>query len=689
MSSAGQAPAAPESTPSGERFIYHATMADSLARLAQLYPHTKLLALGQTVFWDEPLKATLRKALDDFGLGVEMLLGVHDTDYFSKLHHPGPTTNGYRMLPHNDGSTRDLWAAAAEMSQLFGSETVVTRDRYLSHGVAFDKLAGDFPGGREALIERQTEAWGWRGLAGVGGDTQVTAELPLRDVLPALSELVDWALEGTLNTFPCPQQRETAAKTAEEIRSLLRRHAELYPEWTLSDFYQHLLPHLYGVLLGRAPERVSVIGTVGLLTLNRKTADLPRFRLLEAFLNPETRRACENAYDASLEGSAMYALHQFGPGALPFDLVIPGRGRGTLRLTDKYAVIMTPRPIFVSLRSPITSIAGLAEWIEETFGDGVAVTGKAVTLVSMLSHEFMFVFHEEASAYVCRTRRMNDLLRASGVDVSQHPILRIRYSTWDALAGSPVWLRLPPHLAAAFGQDEIQGPSFAGRWRAVVEAQLRRLEELAGIHRPRDLIALLKAELGGSWTALAGRYDSLLRFAHELEEKLQDSTSRIRELFHEWRRGKAEYSALEREKGKDFRRRLRPLLERASAGEARLEEEIKAEVERRKAEFDVRLTLLRRRINESRAEIGRIRAERHETCRSAEALANREARREIEREAELARLRLVRNAILTADGLTATNHRPAAWWFPMLSPDGAWFRRVAETAEAYFEPLHS
>ncbi len=59
----------------------------------------------------------------------------------------------------------------------------------------------------------------------------------------------------------------------------------------------------------------------------------------------------------------------------------------------------------------------------------------------------------------------------------------------------------------------------------------------------------------------------------------------------------------------------------------------------------------------------------------------------IEYEAELARLWLVRDAILVSHGLTYTDHRPSAWWFLLVDPELSWFNRVAETAEFRFEEI--
>ena len=63
-------------------------------------------------------------------------------------------------------------------------------------------------------------------------------------------------------------------------------------------------------------------------------------------------------------------------------------------------------------------------------------------------------------------------------------------------------------------------------------------------------------------------------------------------------------------------------------------------------------------------------------------------RRSIELEAELKRLRLFRNAVITSKGLAKANLRPSAWWFPLVCPDGLWFRETIDTAECYLEPLN-
>jgi hypothetical protein len=76
-----------------------------------------------------------------------------------------------------------------------------------------------------------------------------------------------------------------------------------------------------------------------------------------------------------------------------------------------------------------------------------------------------------------------------------------------------------------------------------------------------------------------------------------------------------------------------------------------------------------------------------EIARNPEVTKIHERRQSIEVEAELARLKLIRSAVITSRGLAHSNLRPSAWWFRLICPDGLWFRETVDSADYYLEPL--
>jgi len=57
------------------------------------------------------------------------------------------------------------------------------------------------------------------------------------------------------------------------------------------------------------------------------------------------------------------------------------------------------------------------------------------------------------------------------------------------------------------------------------------------------------------------------------------------------------------------------------------------------------------------------------------------------RDAQMARLEMVRNAFLTLKGLEHTQLRPSAWWLPLVDSTGAWLDAMAAGTRARLEPL--
>lgn len=628
-------------------------------------PSAPLLALGQTVFWDEPMKAALAVAVEG---RRRFVAGVHDTDYFAKLPGHKSSSKGYAIIPHNDTTTRDLWSAAAEFSSLFGSETVVRRDTLVAAGLKLAKVSH----GRPNILDSATEAWGWRTVVSLSEKSAVTSEVDWAAVRPHIEKALSWAIDETLACVSEPDR-----VLARERADLLLREFEAQSDHasTLSEFYQRLIPFLYRFVSGKdvAPE---VTATSELLKFNSQSCILPRFDLVNLFVDPDTALIARDSYDQSVSGSEIYTLDRFGSGAVPFDLVVPGQGRGTLRVAPRSLVVMTPTPIFISLKKPVRSVQDLAEAIENKLGPDCVLAGKAVSLIGMLSREFVFVFHEGASSYVQTTRRFHDRLKERGAGLRWFPILRLKTSAWTALSECRSWIRLPEPLRGPFGSEEICTPSFAARWKEVAEDQARLLDHLAGLKSPLDLIKFLDAHSQGSWKCLSDEYVALHERLQGLEKEIEGLRQKRRSVYSELKSAKQARVAAEVAKGEHFRTYIweKAHDDAQSDERAKLTEAVEAAT---------------RQIGEVKHEIRTLMRKQAEVARDQDVLRIHERRREIETEAELKRLKLIRDAVIASKGLQRSNRRPSAWWFPVVCPDGGWFAETARSAECYLEPLES
>jgi hypothetical protein len=649
---------------------FHNSAKTVLSQLREQYPDTPFLALGQTVWWDEPMKAVLRLMLDEMGLGGKIILGVHDTDYFAKVHTRIAGQSRFSLLAHNDGSTKDMWSAAGEISRLFGSETYPTRHAYVHHGVPLNLLAERSEKDRLQFINEVTEAWGWRGLVYAGSQDLIVHNLPLHDLGDSILQMLSWGFEGTLETIVEDCCRQEAKRLAETLLGWVSDYLRDHPEKYLSNLYRHLFPRLFSLLLGSEPQRTEVDCTAHLLEFSPQTAHLPRFQFVDLFLNEKTRSIAARAYNEAVAGSEIYTLDKFGLGALPFDIVSPVYGRGTLRVTLRNIHIETRQPIRIPLKEPIQSVHQLAQILTRELGRHITLVGKAVALISMLAQEYIFVFNEEGSAYVRRTRKMNDYLRQHGINLQIHPILRLHYQTWDSLEVGQATLSLPDHLAATFGQRQITTKDFSQSWQTVCGEQQQLLEAIKRITKPRDMLRFLAERQGGFWDDLLAQYEQAKATLVQLREQALVYQNQVDDLYRELKRIKSEIREVERAKGDHFRATV----------------EWTTEEEDCRAAFDARIGQLLSARRSTLQKINTLKSLRLGLERGA-ASEHRQTIAEIEEKIGMERLRLVQNALLTTTSLIHTNHRPTAWWLPMVDSSGRWFQRIAETTEVYTEPL--
>ena len=640
---------------------------EALEELERVAPGAPFLALGQTVFWDEPMKAGVVQTARRLGIERPFLCGIHDTDYFAKVPHK-ELKAGYAALPHNDTGTQALWSAAGEFSSLFGSETVVTRERLAAAGGKIAWIASQRPG----YLDEVTEAMGWRGIASYGAHVKTVAETPLNRLFETLYSTFDWAVQETLNAI-------TGSEKARSVEAAGALSAMVCDRWdgaeprNLAEFYRLLAPKVYDLVAGEHVVTDST-RTTELLRFNRQTCGRPRFGLLQFFLDPKTRAQACAAYDEAVEGSQMYALEKFGAGALPFDVYIPGIGRGTLRLGKRGGLVMAEEPVAFSFKKPVESVERLAEVLEAKFGPDAVVVGKAVTLIGMLATEFVFVMHEGASTYMPVTVAFNRMISKSWPGMRLNPVLRVRYEPWDALSECKAWFQLPEPLRRPFGAEEMSAESFSKRWRAIAKEQSDLLEMLSSLRSPLELITFLDSQEGGQWSCLANEYQAMHRDMAALNQKVKAVRAKRAKVVKELKKLKVERAHAESQLGKHWRERVFQ------------KDPDDAELKRRE-ELMAQLAGAIAKIEECKRRWRGLHQEQAALVRAEGVKKARDRRKSIDFEAELMRLKLVRSAVIATDGLRRAGHRPAAWWFPLVSPSGCWYKATMKRAEYYLEPL--
>ncbi len=649
---------------------------------------------GQTPLWDEPVKAVLVRALAELNLHVPVLAGVHDTDYFSKL--PGwrgEGSSGYTMVPRNDGFSRELWAAIGEISALFGSETPVTLRELRSYGVPVDRLVRSAPEGKEAFVNRITEAWGWRGLVRTKEGEAVGRDVLVDELAPALRQAVAWAVEESIRLLATPQDREHAQAFLNSLLQLVDDLAARCAGQSLTEMFKGLLKEMFRLRLGQLPPFLRFGSTSEFFLFNRRTAQRERFLLVDLFLDPATSAKCKAAYDAAVRHTGMYELAAFGEGALPFDLVVPGRARGTLRITETEVVADLPQgPTFLCWASEACDRGALGAAVERRFGPGCSLVGKAAVLPVMLLSEGIMVLNEGGSPYIATsTREFVRGLVGDGVALRLYPILRLRYPTLDSFGATASAVFLPPHLARAFGEKQLAAEELARRWREVLDAQRAALEESRNRPGTPAIMRYLCQIEPEFWERLCEAREQLLRQIRAEAQQLIQLNEKLAQLSAQWRAAGVRLEQLQRKSGEIRRAVVKPLWEKLAAlsgddpQRAALAEQLaRAERERKTLQQEI-AALLKQRARLT-AEWRRARETIARENREGQIMRLRRRLAQIETEAEIARLQLVSDALRTL-ALEKINHRPTSWWFSLFSRGEQWFSAVAAGTEAYFEEL--
>jgi hypothetical protein len=661
---------------------------DALAALDQIAPNVPLVAFGQTALWDEPFKALIAERTRR-----PVWVGVHDLDYFSRLREP-LEGGEWRIVPRNDGVHKDVWIAAGELSALFGAEAGPSRQALAEVGVRLNHLIPNDEPQRTAAIDAMTESWGWRGIVHNSPSPKVVADLAASEVAPVLRELLQWGISQTSDVMGAPEGRESVAASAREWLSIIDEFTHNRPAATLSDLYRHLYAHSYANILGGVPDHVQITSTREFLRFNRRTAKRKRFGFAKNFLGGKLARISRVAYDEAVNDSGINSLAEAGEHATPFDIYVPGRGRGTLHIAPEFVRVDLPSPVTISLSKPVRSVTVLAELLEENFGSDICLVGKAMVLPAMLCAEAVMILTETGSSYIPQTERMLAAMAKEGVAIDLYPILRLRLNPWDALRGCHVQFKLPIHLAHAFERDTLCGGEFAKNWRRVVEERRKMLLRLGEMLSPSEFIAYMGHEEHAAW------FERLERSA-KANAVLLDVQRKVDELRHESIELRLKEDALqddlgdiETRRGEFNRKTLRPLKRQLDAlGNDAAPEDRKGLEERHHAaaaEGEAQLIALesmrdeRRKLIADRKAIGRkIRA----IERSGDAQSARRIQREVLEHGMRARLQLAQHSLRTVEGLIHGDARPSAWWVDAVDPSGRWLAHIRCGARCWIEPL--
>ncbi|MHB1460119.1 MAG: hypothetical protein ACYC1M_02385 [Armatimonadota bacterium] len=663
---------------------------NTLLKLHQLYPTTPFLALGQTALWDETVKASLCYLIDQLDIKHRFIVAAHDTDYFAKLPGYNGKDDSIISVAHNDGSTRELWSAAGELSALFGSETIPSRDLFAQHHVSLEKASQASGKGHDQFVDEITEAWGWKGLVHTGFKNLLSAEVCTCHGVKALLELYDWAIDLSL-----PIVGQERAEISSKLRTQLLT-AKHETKGCLSDLFQRLFVDIMKNLYHGCELETSC--SMELFKFNSATYHLPRFSPVSLFINPETRMTAETAYHNAVLGSDIYTLDKFGMGAIPFDVASLGMGRGTLMVRQRAIEIEFDEPIIITTAEPVTTLKQLAEILEDRFGPSVALIGKAVSLISMITQEFIPVMNEEGSAYVFRTKMMHDEMNSKGVSIQSHPILRLTYPTWDALQQcGDMMLSLPPHLAQAFGNQHVSCEVFGRTWREVV-AQQERMMELVSEHRaPRDAVQWIQDREGGEWSELHLELTQCMHQINALVAQAQQIAEQTQCLFEQVRESQDAAQKLEHAKSEHYREFVKPLREKLyelrQQGLSETDSHYMATQqeliphEQARLEFDSQISVLKTTAKEAKQQAAELKPLRMQMEKGPENKALRQKLAQYEAKIELRRSEILRDAYLVSHGLTHTQHRPTGWWIPLVDPSGRWFTAIAEGTSAYLQDM--
>ena len=359
------------------------------------------------------------------------------------------------------------WGAAMFYAGFLSPLPVEIRDWEGLTGMKTDVLARSLGRTVDDLYEEFSPSGTWQFVGpSYVGDKQhhrVIGDLSVAETAPWLARLLDKARADMLRCFPDAgaRGRLEAWFAAERARvdRLIARHAgdrlvELYRGW----------------MAAQVGEGVEVGAASALLACG---ADETRTALLEVFLRDYDRAA--GLYNQAVAAADGLRKLRTADGELPFFALLDHRGHRV-----RTGVWLDGRRIRIGERT-FDLASGRRLPIDALKADGVrCLSGKAALLVIQVrigpAGEPLALPYR-GSPYMPAAFALERKLYDAGLLLGEvRPVVRVRLRLLDRLASLDTVIRLPWHLAAAFGRGEIPARELAAGHAGVAADAAGRLE---------------------------------------------------------------------------------------------------------------------------------------------------------------------------------------------------------------------
>jgi len=439
------------------------------------------------------------------------------------------------------------WGAALFYTGFLGRVPLEVRDWEPLTGLKTATLARQLGRDVDGLYDEFSPGDNWQ-LVGPSyvGDRRhhrLLGDLTVAETAPFIRELLDKAEADMRRAFPASQSRrrlgEWFAAERTRVEALLADRdggtlVELYEAWLRA----HVPPE---VRIGRSSELFALRGGWN-----------GRDELAELYL-ADYQRAAGLYNEALAESGAALRPLETGEGELPFFAALRreghfvrtglflGAGGRTLRFGDREV--------------PLASGGGLP--VEALAAAGVeCLAGKAAVMVCQVrtgEGGARLALPYRGSAYMPAAHLLAAKLAAVGLlRGGLRPVVRVRLRLLDRLRELDVPIRLPAHLAAAMGSEEVAARRLGESWADLMAEAKRRLasfrDEAGRAAWQRDRCA----DLLGEMASLDGRRREMARRdpkspdlrelshrARELERQVLDRT--VRQIDRDWQTAELDY----------------------------------------------------------------------------------------------------------------------------------------------------